>query len=194
MFALQKWPLWWFQLLEIFNPENFLLSFYSTEAGLLLTKKISFNCQESLSFPLHEELKKCSQLRKWRRKELQICNNEVLFQSPRMMEYVSLRSLPVKIRWSFFFVFMLCPGSFLHLEDWELPFVTLKDNIACLGCHLILDIILPGGLAADLRQLCCCSYLGHVAPGSSPGTGKKTHKKKKINKTKNPKKFVHFWG
>jgi len=64
------------QLLEIFNPENFLLSFYSTEAGLLLTKKISFNCQDSLSFPLHEELKKCSQLQKWRRKELQICNNE----------------------------------------------------------------------------------------------------------------------
>merc|ERR1712012_273384 len=50
------------QLLEIFNPENFLLSFYSTE--------------DSLSFPLHEELKKCSQLQKWRRKELQICNNE----------------------------------------------------------------------------------------------------------------------
>ena len=182
MFALQKWSLWWFQLLEIFNPENFLLSFYSTEAGLLLTKKISFNCQDSLSFPLHEELKKCSQLQKWRRKELQICNNEVLFQSPRVMEYVSLRSLPVKICCSFFFVYMLCPGSFLHLEDWELPFVTLKDNIACFGCHLILNLFLPGGLATDLRQLCCCSYLGHVAPGSSPGPEEKSQSTKDLNK------------
>ena len=70
------------------------------------------------------------------------------------------------------------------LKDWELPFVTLKDNIACLGCHLILNLFLPGGLAADLRQLCCCGYLGHVAPGSSPGTGKKTQKQKKTKKNR----------
>lgn len=50
------------QVLEIFNPGKFILSFYSTE--------------DSASFPLHEELKSCSQLQKWKRKELQICNNE----------------------------------------------------------------------------------------------------------------------
>ena len=85
------------------------------------------------------------------------------------------------------------PGSFLHLEDWELPFVTLKDNIACLGCHLILNIILPGGLAADLRQLCCCSYLGHVAPGSSPGTGKRHKNNKKITKQRKWK-YSYIFG
>ena len=37
----------------------------------------------------------------------------------------------------------------------------------------------PGGLAADLRQLCGCSYLGHVAPGSSPGTEKRRKKQQK---------------
>jgi len=50
------------QVLEIFNPEKFILNFYSIE--------------DSLSSPLHEELRKCSQLQQWRRKELQICNNE----------------------------------------------------------------------------------------------------------------------
>jgi len=35
------------------------------------------NLEDSVSFPLHEELKSCAQLQKWRRKELQICNNEV---------------------------------------------------------------------------------------------------------------------
>jgi len=50
------------QVLEIFNPGKFILSFYSTE--------------DSISFPLHEELKSCVQLQKWKRKELQICNNE----------------------------------------------------------------------------------------------------------------------
>ena len=58
----------------------------------------------------------------------------------------------------------------------------------------IRNIFLPGGLAADLRKLCCCSYLGHVAPGSSPGTGKRHKNNKKNNKTKNMKIFVHFLG
>jgi len=49
-------------VLEIFNPGKFILSFYSTE--------------DSIPFPLHEELKSCVQLQKWKRKELQICNNE----------------------------------------------------------------------------------------------------------------------
>jgi len=50
------------QVLEIFNPGKFILSFYSTE--------------DSISFPLHEEIKSCVKLQKWKRKELQICNNE----------------------------------------------------------------------------------------------------------------------
>ena len=46
------------------------------------------------------------------------------------------------------------------------------------------------GLGADLCKLCCCSYLGHVAPGSSPGTDNKTHKKEK---KKNKKVFRYLF-
>ena len=45
--------------------------------GKNVVRRNDLPLQDSASFPLHEELKSCSQLHKWKRKELQICNNEV---------------------------------------------------------------------------------------------------------------------
>ena len=106
-------------MLEIFNPGKFILSFYSTEVYLFLrsyknvVRPNNLPLQDSVSFPLHEELKSCTQLQKWKRNELQICNNEV-------------------------------PLNLLIIDNSSSP-----------------------GLGALLCKLCCYSYLGLVAPGSS---------------------------
>jgi len=50
------------QVLDIFQPGKFIISFYATEA--------------SDSFHLHQEFKNCLQIQKWKRNNLQICNNE----------------------------------------------------------------------------------------------------------------------
>ena len=133
-------------MLEIFNPGKFILSFYSTEVRML-KRRNPLPLQDSISIPLHEELKSCVLLQKWKREELQICNNEVLLN-------------PFSSYW------------------------TLSESF-----------FLPG-LGALLCKLCCCSYLGHVAPGSSPGTDKKLTEEKlkkriKTKKMKHNKRVEH---
>lgn len=50
------------QVLNIFRPGSFILSFYATES--------------SSTFQLQEEFRNCLQIQKWKRRDLQICNNQ----------------------------------------------------------------------------------------------------------------------
>merc|ERR1712059_144066 len=50
------------QVLDIFRPGKFIISFYATES--------------SSTFKHHEELRNCLQIQKWKRTEMQICSNE----------------------------------------------------------------------------------------------------------------------
>ena len=67
-----------------------------------------------------------------------------------------------------------------------LYFFEISYGWATTKCHQnpCITLLFHPGLGADLCKLCGCGYLGHVAPGSSPGTDKKKQKKKKkTNKT-----------
>ena len=62
-----------------------------------------------------------------------------------------------------------------------LYFFEISYGWATTKCHQnpCINLLFHPGLGADLCKLCGCGYLGHVAPGSSPGTDKIKIKKQK---------------